>query len=208
MYVTFQMDESALERVRRAVNEGKVTVPSDGKLPFFVGLQGEVGYPHQGLINFTDNQVTASTGSILVRGSIANPKPDKGVRLISPGMFVRVHLPIGEPHPAKLVIDRALGSDQGLKYVYVAVKDAKGKWTAQYRRVTTGSLEPDGLRVIEDGLTKDDEVVVGSIQQVRPKMEIKPEEVPMPTFGPAAASSAGATNGEKAAGTTTKDDRH
>ena len=57
-------------------------------------------------------------------------------------MFVRIRLPIGQPHPALLVIDRAIGSDQGLKYVYVV--DAENK--VQYRRVTTGALQEDGLR--------------------------------------------------------------
>ena len=63
-------------------------------------------------------------------------------------MFVRIRLPIGQPHPALLVIDRAIGSDQGLKFVYVV--DAENK--VEYRRVETGSLESDGLRVITKGL--------------------------------------------------------
>ena len=69
-----------------------------------------------------------------MRGVFPNPKPKDGIRLLSPGMFVRIRLPIGQPHPALLVIDRAIASDQGLKYVYVV--DAENK--VQYRRVTTG----------------------------------------------------------------------
>ncbi len=89
-----------------------------------------------------------------------------GTRLLSPGMFVRIRLPIGQPHPALLVIDRAVGSDQGLKFVYVV--DAENK--VQYRRVTTGALQEDGLRVIEQGLKADEWVVIGGILQVRPRM--------------------------------------
>ena len=92
-------------------------------------------------------------------------------------MFVRIRLPIGQAHKAVLVIDRAIQSDQGLKYVYVV--DAENK--AQYRRVTTGALQEDGLRVV-DGVTPDERVVVGALQQVRPRMEIKPEEGPMPSL--------------------------
>jgi multidrug efflux system membrane fusion protein len=92
-------------------------------------------------------------------------------------MFVRVQLPIGRPHPATLVIDRAIGSDQGHKFVYVV--DAENK--VQYRRVTTGPIEKDGLRVIEDGLKPDDVVAVGGLQQLRPKTEIRPDKVEMPT---------------------------
>ena len=95
-----------------------------------MGLQGEEGFPHQGSINFLDNQVDPTTGSILVRGVFPNPMPENGVRLLSPGMFVRIRLPIGGPHQALLVIDRALGSDQGLKYLDVV--DGKGE--VQYRR--------------------------------------------------------------------------
>jgi multidrug efflux pump subunit AcrA (membrane-fusion protein) len=90
-----------------------------------MGLQGEEGYPHEGTVNFVNNQVDPATGSILVRGVFPNPQPPGGVRLLSPGMFVWIRLPIGQPHPARLVIDRAVGSDQGLKYVYVL--DAEGE---------------------------------------------------------------------------------
>ena len=131
-----------------------------------------------------NNQVNPTTGSILVRGVFANPRPQGGQRLLSPGMFVRIRLPIGLPHPALLVIDRAIGSDQGLKYVYVLDADNK----VQYRRVTTGPLQDDGLRVIEQGLKPDDWVVVGGLQQVRPRMTVRPERVPMPSFGPPSAA--------------------
>ena len=99
-------------------------------------------------------------------------------------MFVRVHLPIGQPHPALLVIDRAIRSDQGLKYVYTVDKDNM----IQQKTVQTGALEPDGLRVIEPtgkpgDLTINDWVVVGGILQVKPKTLIKRDEEPMPTLG-------------------------
>jgi multidrug efflux system membrane fusion protein len=182
MYVYFEMDEPTLLRTRKAVNEGKIKRPAKGvKLPVFMGLQGEDGFPHEGSINFVNNQVNPTTGSILVRGVFPNPLPPGGHRLLSPGMFVRVRLPIGQAHPAVLVIDRAVASDQGLKFVYVL--DAENK--AQYRRVTTGALQDDGLRVIEQGLTGDEWVVVGGLQQVRPRAVAKPDRVPMPTLGPA-----------------------
>ncbi|HZW30885.1 MAG TPA: efflux RND transporter periplasmic adaptor subunit [Isosphaeraceae bacterium] len=181
MYAYFEMDEPTLLRIRRAVNEGKVKrTASSGRIPVFMGLQGEEGFPHQGTINFVNNQVNPTTGSILVRGKFPNPLPKEGVRLLSPGMFVRIRLPIGEPHMASLVIDRAVGSDQGLKFVYVL--DAEGK--VQSRRVTTGALQDDGLRVIEQGLQGDEWVVVGGLQQVRPRLPAKSERVPMPSLAP------------------------
>jgi multidrug efflux system membrane fusion protein len=177
MYVYFDMDEPTLLRLRRARNEGKLRT-SGGAIQVLMGLQGEEGYPHQGALDFINNQVSPTTGSISVRGVFNNPKPPGGERLLSPGMFARVRLLLGDPHPAKLVIDRAIGSDQGLKYVYVMDADHK----AQYRRVTTGPLEGDGLRVILDGLKPDDWVVVGGLPQLRPRMEVKTEQVPMPTL--------------------------
>ena len=179
MYAYFDMDEPTLLRIRRAINEGKIKRPQDGVIPVLMGLQGEDGFPHRGDINFVNNQVNPTTGSIAFRGVFPNPKPQGGVRLLSPGMFVRVRLPIGNPHPAVLVIDRAISSDQGLKYVYVLDADNK----AQYRRVTTGPLLPDGLRVITDGLKPGEWVAVGGLQQIRPNMEVKTEKIAMPTFG-------------------------
>ena len=131
-----------------------------------------------GFINFSNNQLNPNTGSIAVRGVFANAKPSNGVRLMSPGMFVRIRLPLGPPHPALLVIDRAIQSDQGQKYVYVV--NAANK--TEYRQVVTGALEPDGLRTISSGLTEDDWVVVGAIQQFRPNMQVTPEQTTMPSF--------------------------
>jgi multidrug efflux system membrane fusion protein len=180
MYAYFEMDEPTLLRIRRAEYEGKIKMPEDPtKMSVLMGLQGEDGFPHGGTINFVNNQVNPTTGSILVRGVFPNPRPKRGQRLLSPGMFVRIRLPIGDPHPAALVIDRAIGSDQGMKFVYVL--DAQNK--VQYRRITTGSLQQDGLRVIEQGLTGDESVVVGMLQQVRPQMAVKAENLPMPTLG-------------------------
>ena len=179
MYAYFDVDEATLLRIRRAVSEGRIPVPQRGQVPVLMGLQGEDGFPHQGSVNFVNNQVNPTTGSISFRGVFPNPKPATGFRLLSPGMFVRMRLPIGQPHPALLVVDSAIVADQGLKYVYVVDEHN----TTQYRRVTTGPLESDGLRVIVDGLTANDLVAVGALQQVRPRMQIQPERITMPSLG-------------------------
>jgi multidrug efflux system membrane fusion protein len=214
MHVNFDMDERTLLQIRRAIYQGKITPYDSGDIPVFMGLQGEEGFPHKGSINFVNNQVNSSTGSITLRGVFANPKLTRGPaassasavalegsptgqgpllaapallpgktsprsgRMLTPGMFVRVRLPIGEPHQARLVIDRAIQSDQGKKFVYVV--DAENK--AQTKYITTGALQPDGLRVVE-GLNKDDLVVVGNLQNVRAREEIKPDgPKPMPSL--------------------------
>ena len=176
MYVYFEMDEPTLLRIRKAVNEGKIKRPEKGAgFPVSMALEGEDGFPHRGTVNFVNNQVNPGTGSILVRGVFPNPLPKAGRRLLSPGMFVRIRLPIGQPHPALLVNGRAIGSDQGLKFVYVLDADNK----AQYRRVTAGAPYDDQLRVIDEGLKADDWVLFGGLQQVRPRMTVKPERTTM-----------------------------
>jgi multidrug efflux system membrane fusion protein len=179
----FDIDEPTLIRIRKAINEHKIERPAPGAhVPVQMALEGEQNYPHHGDVDFVNNVVNPSTGTIAVRGVFPNPLPAGGSRLLSPGMFVRIQLPIGKPHPALLVIDRAVGSDQGLKFVYVV--DAEHK--VQYRRVTTGALQEDGLRVIEEGLKPDDLVVVGALQQVRPRQEVQTEEVSMAELAAAA----------------------
>jgi membrane fusion protein, multidrug efflux system len=96
-----------------------------------------------------------------------------------PGMFVRVRLPIGQPQEELLVNDRAVTSkDQGLKYVFVLDADKK----VEARRVTTGSLQEDSLRVVTQGLKKDDWVLIGGLQQVREGTKPPIEEMTMPTL--------------------------
>jgi membrane fusion protein, multidrug efflux system len=177
MYVYFEMDEPTLLRTRRGVNEGKVRPLEDPtKVPVFMGLQGEEGFPHEGYVDFFDNQVNASTGTLLVRGVFPNPLPKGGRRLLSPGMFARIRLPIGSPHQAILVLDRVIQSDQGLKFVYVVEADNK----VRSQRVSTGALEDDNMRVIAEGLKPGDWVVSGGLLQVRPRMDVRPDRVPWP----------------------------
>jgi multidrug efflux pump subunit AcrA (membrane-fusion protein) len=149
------------------------------QFPVLLGMPGDNKYPYQGFINFSNNQLNPNTGSISVRGVFANPKPPNGVRLLSPGMFVRIRVPLGPPHPALLVVDRAIQSDQGQSYVYVVSAENK----TEYRPIVTAALQEDGLRVVSSGLKADDWVVVGAIQQLRPNIEVKTQETAMPSFG-------------------------
>jgi multidrug efflux system membrane fusion protein len=175
MYVYFDIDEGSLLRMRRAVSEGKVKPLQDGALPLRLGLQGEAGFPHKGTLNFVNNQVNPNTGAITARGVLDNPRPEKGPRLLSPGMFVRVRLPLGGPRKALLVPEQAVGSDQGKKFVYVVNKEN----VAVSRPVRTGALH-DGLRVIEEGLKPDEFVIVNGLARVRPGLKVEAKQVPVP----------------------------
>src|SRR5260370_3293419 len=115
MYAYFDVDEPTILRVRRAINDGRIKPSKDGLISVQMGLQGETGFPHQGNIDFINNQFNPSTGSIPVRGVFPNPKPQSGVRLLSPAMLVRIRLPIGQPHPALLALARAISTDPAPK---------------------------------------------------------------------------------------------
>jgi multidrug efflux system membrane fusion protein len=185
MYVYFDVDEPTLLRIKQAINEGKIADPSKGgSVPVEMELAGEAGYPHSGKVNFFDNQVNAGTGSISVRGEFANHRPVGGTYLLLPGMFVRIRLPIGDEQEELQVIDRAVVSLQGRKYLYVI--DADGK--VEQRSVTIGSLQDNGLRVVLQGLKKDELVLVGALQQVQPGMKVQTEVLPqMPSLDTPAA---------------------
>jgi RND family efflux transporter MFP subunit len=170
MYAYFDVDEYTALRVRQLVREGKSDSPRDGRYPVSLGLANEEGYPHQGTINFVDNQVNPKTGTIRARGVF----PNKQEHLL-PGFFARVRVPIGRPHGALLVSDRALDADQGQKVLYVVNE----KNEVVSRTVRLGALH-DGLREITDGLKPGERVVVNGLQQVRPGLTVEPRLVEMP----------------------------
>ncbi len=179
MWAYFDMDELTIQRVRKAIAAGKIPVRETTEISVYMGLESEQGYPHEGRLNFVNNTVNQSTGTITVRGVFPNPPLPRGRRLLTPRMFVRIQLPVGVPHAALLVIDRALATDQGIKYLYVI--DAENK--TEYRKVSIGALQEDGLRVIDEGIKPDDRVVVGALQHVQGGMKVDPEEIAMPTLG-------------------------
>lgn len=186
VYVYFEMDEPTLLRIKRAINDGKIN-PAKEPLPLLMGLPGEAGYSYKGTVDFVDNQVKPKTGGIAVRGVFANPTPPKGTPLLVHGMSVQVRLPMGPPHSALLVVEGAIQKGKGEKYVYVVNSDNK----VIKRTVTLGPLQEDGLRVIQQGLEKDDRVVVGGLQQIVPGATVKPDLITMPTLLPPASSGKG-----------------
>jgi RND family efflux transporter MFP subunit len=174
MYAYFDVDEHTVLRVRRLVREGKADSPRDGVVPVWLGLANEDGHPHRGTIDFVDNQVNPKTGTMRLRGVFPNKD-----QVLTPGLFARVRAPIGRPHKALLVSDRALDTDQGQKIVYVVDSDNK----VVSRPVRLGALH-DGLREITDGVKPGERVIVNGLQQVRPGVTVEPKLVDMPTQNP------------------------
>jgi multidrug efflux system membrane fusion protein len=178
MYVYFDMDQGTLLRLRRAINEGKIRPPAPGQVQIGIGLPGEDGFPHQGLVDFVNNQVERNTQAIIVRATLPNPQPPGGVRLLTPGMGAHVRVPLGPPHAALLVSDQAVATDQRGPLVFVVDGDGK----VHVRRVTQGELQEDGLRVVE-GLKPGDRVVVGGLRGLHPGLLVEPEATTMPVRG-------------------------
>jgi len=177
IYVYFDVDERSILRFRErhsAVITEKAALPTVGelKISVFVGLADEEGFPHKGVIDFADNRVDPSTGTVQVRGTLDNAR-----REFKPGLFARVRIPVSEPYQAVLVTEHAIGTDQGQKYVLV-VDDQND---VERRFVKPGPLQDDGLRVIADGLKPDEWVVVNGLQRARSGKPVTPEKAPMPT---------------------------
>ncbi len=170
MYAYFDVDERTVQRVWQSIREGKASRP----WPVSLGLATEEGFPHRGTINFVDNQVNPKTGTLRARGVFSNSDES-----LSPGFFARVRVPVGPPHKALLVTDRALDNDQGRKIVYV-VSD---KNEVLSRPIRAGALH-DGLRAIEDGLKPRERVIVNGLQQVQPGVTVEPKLVDMPRSNP------------------------
>jgi RND family efflux transporter MFP subunit len=171
IYAYFDVDEHTVLRVRKLIREGKAKSARDGERPVLLGLANEDDFPHRGTINFVDNQVNPKTGTLRLRGVFPNKDDTLGT-----GYFVRVRVPIGFPHKAVLVTDRAIDTDQGQKVVYV-VND-KGEVVS--RPVSLGDLH-DGLREITAGLKASELVIVNGLQLVRPGATVEPKVVEMPT---------------------------
>jgi RND family efflux transporter MFP subunit len=175
MYVYFDVDERALLRYRQTFRKdqnkgGAEPSVKELKIPIYVALEGEEGYPHHGVIDFADNRVNPSTGTIQARGVLPNAK-----RILDAGMRARVRVPVSDPHKSLMVTERAIGTDQGRKFVYV-VNDQN---VVERRDVTLGRSN-DGLQVVGEGVKPEDWIIVNGIQRVRDGAKVDPKRAPMP----------------------------
>jgi RND family efflux transporter MFP subunit len=171
MHVYFDADERALLMYQQRARSAGKDVASTGKtlreaqIPVEVGLVTDAGFPHKGFLDFAQNRVDAATGTIQVRGELPNED-----RVLTPGLFVRVRVPAGDPYDAVLVPERAIGTEQGRKFVFV-VDDSN---LAQQRTVKLGKLI-DGLRVVTDGVKADDRIITNGLQRARDKSPVEPQ---------------------------------
>jgi multidrug efflux system membrane fusion protein len=180
IYASFDGDEATYLSLGAHVHGGHpVTVR--------VGLASEPGFPHQGRLEFVDNQLDPRSGAVRMRAVFTNPG-----KLLAPGLFARVQVETGggATTSAVLISEQAVSTDQSRKFVYVVDKDSK----AEYRQVTLGQTA-NGLRVVRSGLKAGEKIVVNGLQRVHPGAPLAPQMVAMDGKPAAAALAAADTKG-------------
>jgi RND family efflux transporter MFP subunit len=165
IYVNFNVNEQDVLRIRAEARRRGLTASDLEQFPIEIGLQTESGYPHQGKLDYAAPTINQSTGTLAVRGVLPNAD-----RVLLPGYYVRLRVPLDQQQGALLVPDVALGSDQAGRYLLVV----NGENVVEQRKVQTGPIEGE-LRVIESGLKGDDRVVIAGLLRAIPGQKVDPQ---------------------------------
>jgi RND family efflux transporter MFP subunit len=169
VYCYVDVDEHSVLKYEKLAEERALLSARDGKIPCFVQLGNETGFPHKGVIDFVDNHVDQTTGTMRIRGVLKN----EAGKLI-PGLFARLTVPGSGRYHAILVPNNAIGNDQSQKNLLVVDKDNK----VAVRPVILGALF-GGLRSIVSGIHADDRIVVNGQMHARPGSPVTPIETPI-----------------------------
>jgi RND family efflux transporter MFP subunit len=172
MYLYFNVEERGMLAYEQMVRTGKVPYAPGGKAPVEMQLANETAYPHQGFVDFVDNRVDPSTGTIRVRAAFPNKDG-----LLRPGLFARVRIPASPKFKALLISDLAVGYDQGQPIVYAVGADN----VVTAKPVKLGAVW-EGLRIAEEGVNPDDRIVVNGIIHLRPGVKVTPQDGKMRDF--------------------------
>ena len=170
IHIYFDMDEATYQRNNRLYFEGKRPSSRETPNPIQITLVGETKPSHDGKMDFLDNRLDVSTGTLRSRALVPNHDLS-----ILPGQFGRVRLIASAPYEALLVPDTAVATDQSRKIVFV-VKDDD---TVEARAVVLGPLD-EGLRVVREGLKAEDRVIIDGIQRARVGAKVSPHPAPAP----------------------------
>jgi RND family efflux transporter MFP subunit len=163
----FTFDEASYLRYERLSKDGQDVASRNGGMKVALKLIDEPDFAHEGSIDFVDNVIDRTTGTIRGRAVFANPN---GV--FTPGMFARVRLPASSSYEALLLPDSAIGTEQIRKFALTINADN----TVVPKYVTLGQVTSDGLRVIKSGLGPDDRVIVNGLLRARPGQKVTPQE--------------------------------
>ena len=162
----FTFDETSYLRYERLRGGGKEVAGRDGSVLVDLKLIDEKDFAHRGYLDFVDNVIDRSSGTIRGRAVYSNPGS-----IFTPGMFGRIQVPGSPTYQALLIPDSAIGTEQVRKYVLAVNADN----VAVQKYVTLGQLS-DGLRVIKDGIAADDRIIVNGLMRVRNGIKVTPQE--------------------------------
>jgi multidrug efflux system membrane fusion protein len=165
IYAKVDADENAILKYVKLSEEGKRVSARTAKIPAWVELGNETDFPHEGYVDFVDNRLDSSTGTVRARVVLKNWNPN----LITPGFFVRVRVAGATPYRAALVADRVITSQQGLKFAFVVKPDN----TVERRTLETGPMF-EGKRIVKSGLKEGEKVVSTRLQLLQAGMPVKP----------------------------------
>jgi|SRR5581483_9437980 len=166
----FTFDEASYLRYERAARHGSDVASRDGRVKVALKLIDEPDFVHQGYMDFVDNVIDRTSGTIRGRAVFDNPNA-----IFTPGMFARIRVPGSLPYQALLVPDTAIGTEQARKFVLVVGPDN----VAKPKYITLGPIV-DGLRVVKDGLAVSDQVIVNGLMRARPGQKVTPKEASGP----------------------------
>ncbi len=166
IYAAFNADEKTVLDALASLPAGNRSLE---QIPVRLATATSEGASFTGKLRFVDNGIDAASGTVRVRAVLDNP----GGKLM-PGQFVRVQMGQARSEPALVINDRAVGTDQNKKFVFVVGADSKAAW----REVTLGASN-DGLRIVTSGLKAGERIIVNGLQRIRPGASVAPESVPM-----------------------------
>ncbi|WP_051356370.1 efflux RND transporter periplasmic adaptor subunit [Azorhizobium doebereinerae] len=169
IYAGFSADEQSVLKALRAIGGGPRTQAQVARIPVDMLTANDDAVLRRGHMQLIDNQIDAKSGTIRVRAVFDNPDGE-----LIPGQFVRLRMGQPKTAPTLLVSERAVGTDQNKKFVFVVGADNK----AIYREVALGPAL-DGMRIVTAGLANGDRIIVNGLQKVRPGALVTPEIVPM-----------------------------
>ena len=169
VYVYVDADERSVLKYRRQAQKGGRGSLGEERTPVELAVADEVDFPHQGHLDYISPREDAATGTLTLRGVFDNPD-----ELLSPGFFARMRIRQSAPYPAILLPDRAIGTDQAQRFVWVVNQDNQ----VEYRKVELGAHIGQS-RVITEGLKPEESVVIEGIQKLKPGLKVNPERIPL-----------------------------
>jgi RND family efflux transporter MFP subunit len=185
IYVYIDCDERAYLRIQTLIRQGLLESALETKKPMYIGLANETTTAHEGFIDFVDNEINPTTGTLTVRGRFDNPIPKLASkepasvqvksppRLLTPGLFVNVRVPVSQPTKRWLIPDRIIATVRGKRYIYSVSNDNK----VVEHEITLGQTH-QGLRTltnVQPPLTMDTMLIFSGLQRIQPGAVVEPE---------------------------------